>query len=493
MEKLDVSVADITAACVNDINFFAALVLPDVHTSDFPPEYMALFELLSNSGMSREKTSYRYGLGLPRGHAKTTFVKILAAWLFLFTHRRFILVACANESKAQAFCADVTTILSSPNIRALFGDWEADAKKNSASLKQFVLRGKSCVLQAVGAQGDPRGANIDFQRPDVQLCDDIQSRTNAKSETESKALYDWYNSTLYFTKAPSGVLHVFIGNMYPYEGSILKKLKSNSEYTTIIVGAILADGSALWPAIATYENLLADYHTMVKAGTPEIFLAEILNCANSFDSVTFSHENVARYLYADGAPPEFGYVIIDPATDSAGADATTIQAYLGFDGIVHLRKIVMGIFSPLETIKLAVDLAEEFGIYSIFIERVGYQRSLIFWANKYLKDNNVSGFTFYPIDRGNKNKNASILDMLKALQNKQLALHDETTSAVFYQISQFDPTRKTNKDDILDNMAYGLQVPVKYRTEITNIANYENLYVLPQAITIKPSYETSVI
>lgn len=452
-----------------DFNFFAALCLPDVMEFDFPPEYIAMTHMVEEAALDTSKADHNFALGLPRGFAKTTWAKIFCAWLFCYTDRQYALCASSNEGKAESFIADVARILRSRNLSKLFGSYDDDAEKDTAGLKIFKYRGKTRILHAVGANGDPRGYNIEFKRPDIHILDDVQSRKNAKSEAESKSLLEWYASTFYLTKAPTGLLHLYIGNTFPYEGCILSKLRDDPNYTSFVVGGILANGESLWPELNSKEKLKADFKRSISLGQGEVFLSEIMNDKRSYAALGFDYSKTKAWDVDDHTPAMSGFIIIDVAGDKNDSDDTAIGAALFYDSITlpYFRDLDFGKFSPLETIKHAMKMAVRHNIQTIFIEGVAYQSSLAFWAEFICKQLGIEGFQFIPINPRRVPKNVRIMDSLRKLQNGEIVLHPDIAAIVQNKISSFDPSTTNNSDDILDLLDYMVEIPLKHQHEIS--------------------------
>ena len=447
----------------NSLDVLFAFFLPQIYTAPLSPAHHAIFRMVKDN-IDNDRDAF-YAIGLPRGFAKTTIAKLLVLYVFLFSKKRFALVACANAEKAQIFNADIINLLKGANARRVFGNWETYALTDTKELKVFKLGDKKCILQAVGAGGDPRGANVDFARPDFILCDDIQSRSNARSPAESAALHEWFNATLTFTKSPQGCTLIYIGNMYPYEGCILKKLVKNPSYTTFVVGAILSDGQSLWPEVFPIEKLQEDFILTQRSGSPEIFLSELLNYDKSVASTTINFDNLPEYTYSDLAISEGGFVMVDPAGDSVKSDSTAIALVLIHAGIPHVRKLVKAKLNPEMILRTAASMAEEFDLRTIIIESYAFQRSLIFWAKKIPE---LAPFRFLPIARGVKSKNAAILAAIDEIQKGTIILHHEVESTLLSELIYFDPNVKTNKDDALDVVAYIPIALARYGHEISS-------------------------
>lgn len=483
--------ASVIKLAQTDFNFFAGLCLPEVMEFEFPAEYMAMTEMVEEAALSRDKIDHNFALGLPRGFAKTTWAKLFTAWCFCFTERQYALCGSSNESKAQSFTADVARILKSPNLTRLFGSYEEGAEKDSATLKVFNYRGKTRVLHAVGAKGDPRGYNISFLRPDIHVCDDIQSRDNAKSEAESASLLEWYLSTFYLTKSPKGLIHLYIGNTFPYKGCILSTLRKNPDYISFVVGGILANGESLWPELNTAEKLKEDFKRLLRLGQPEIFLSEIMNDDRSVTAIGFDYSKLPQWDKDESYPPSSGFIIIDVAGDKKDSDDTAIGAALIYDDLTkpYFRAVEAGKFSPLETLKRAMKMAISLNIQAIFIEAVAYQSSLLFWATYICNQLGIEGFKFLPIHPRRAPKNVRIMDSLRQLQTGEIILHPDVSAIVQNQISDFDPTKTDNKDDILDLLDYMKEIPQKHETEISLLLNV--LYTKPQDTQIVPAWANS--
>lgn len=481
----------IIKAAESDINFFAGLCLPEVMTLDFPAEYEAISEILMEDAKAKNVDDHNYALGFPRGLAKTTWAKIISAWLFCYTDKQYTLVGCSTEPKAQSFIADVYGILNSPNLTQLFGSPQSESKKDTQTLKIFKYRGKTRILHAVGAKGDPRGVNIDFRRPDVHICDDLQSRENAKSPAESKALMEWYSSTFYYTKSHSGLLHIYIGNTFPYEGCILTHLRRNEFYTSFVVGAILANGEALWPELVSKEKILKDLKRAISIGQVETFLSEIMNDDKSLVALGFDYSKIPQWDKDPSYAPMSGYIMIDPAGDKKDSDDTAIGAAFIYDDISkpYFREVIADKFSPLETIKQAIKMALRHNIRAVFIESVAYQSSLAFWFKYVMDQVGIQGINAIPITPRPAPKNVRIMDSLRSIQTGDIVLHDEVSSIVQNQIATFDPSITNNKDDILDLLDYFKEIPQRFPTEISLLI--DPLYYQSEESRILPAWENS--
>ena len=140
LEIINANISDIYERCKVDINFFASLCIPSVCIYALPLFYIACFQLITQRDVSVQSV-FRFALGLPRGHAKTTFIKVLICWFLCYDKAKFILIICADAKLAELLLADIHYIMGSPGIVSVYGDWEqglsidsADTKKNHCLL-----------------------------------------------------------------------------------------------------------------------------------------------------------------------------------------------------------------------------------------------------------------------------------------------------------------------------------------------------------------------
>lgn len=453
-------------AAKNNLNWLAALAIPEIFQYPYPDMMLAIWQMFL-SAVDKKKGKDHLAIGIPRGFGKTILLKLYVLYLILFTDRRFILVVCNTQELAENFLSDVADMLASDNIIRLFGDYRLTLERDTLKQKKFSFRGRPIILAGVGAKTSLRGLNIKFVRPDVIIMDDMQSREEAESIIESVKSITWMIGTLLKAASPHRCLNVFVGNMYPFEGTILKKLKYNAAWISFICGAILEDGESIWPELKPVEELITELENDTALGHPEIFYSEVMN---DEEAGTRSGIDISS---VKGIPsrelPEFheaGFVTIDPSLGEKKSDDIAIGATLIYDEKPVIRELVVGKFTPLETIREALKLALKYGLGAIIVESVAYQKSLIFWFNQVKEQLGIEGIDAYPILPGKVGKNSRIIAALKQLVAKDILLHEDVRNQVIYQITHWNPLKTTNKDDILDVVAYTYQIINLYKHAI---------------------------
>jgi hypothetical protein len=452
------------ARCKTDLNFFAQICIPEIFRFDFPPVFLAVWQMLTDEG-AKPTGQHRLAIGLPRGFGKTILLKLYVVWLILFTDRRFIVIVCNTASLAENFIADVVDILTSPNILRLFGDWRTAVEKDTQPLKIFTFCGRTVTLAALGSQSSLRGLNIKLVRPDVFVMDDMQSREEAESPAVALQVLVWMLGTLMKANDKFRCQFVFVANMYPFDGSILKKLRANAAWVTFICGAILADGNSVWPELRSVEDILDELENDLSMGHPEIFYSEVMNDDEAGNRAGV--DITAINYWSEEPPPgqlplyaEAGFVIVDPSVGRKKGDPVAIGCHLVFDGKPVLWDVVAGPFDPLQQIEECFKMAMKWGVLAVLIEGTAYQATLEFWMKRAMTRYGLESLRVLLIYPGHAAKTSRILDAFKLLTRKapeppELYLHPRVKAPILHQITQYKPLRKHNRDDLLDLLAYG--------------------------------------
>jgi len=360
--------------------------------------------------------------------------------------------------------SDICDMLSHRNIRTLFGNWKLHLEVDQQAQKVFSFRGRNIILKAIGAGTRVRGINRKNARPDVIIMDDIQTKEQAESKEISDALLRWMLGTLGKAVSNGACTYIFIGNMYP-QNSILAMLKKNPQWTSFVVGGILADGSSLWEQLKPLEGLVEEYDSDLSMGHPEIFLSEILNNTDvsGASGIDFSKiPNMPDWMLEDGVEPDGGFILIDPSNARKGSDDTTLNVFLVYDGVPVMREVVHKLLTPKQTIVDALTLAFKWNIRLICVEDTAYQASLLFWFSEHCEQRGITGFEFHPVSPKNRAKNNRIKAGLVRCLKGQTWLHPEVRSLVISQGMEWHPLKQNNTDDIIDPLGYVEEVLKNY-------------------------------
>jgi hypothetical protein len=266
-------------------------------------------------------------------------------------------------------------------------------------------------------------------------------------------------------KSPKGCVFLFVANMYPTPHSILRKLKNNKKWVKFICGAILADGTALWPEVHPIAALLDEFEHDTEAGKPEIFLSELMN---ETDIALNSAYDITKFKIFDANPivdvPQARFIVIDPAKGgNTTGDAVGIGYCELYDGIPVLSAVVTERFTPLQAIYAALTLCFSTGARVLGCESNAYQATFLFWFDFVCKQLSIDGIYFVELYSLHKSKNARVADTIKALEAGEVMLTSETKAPVLKQVVEYNPLKTKNVDEVLDLLSFIRAMVQDYR------------------------------
>ena len=447
-------------------DFLNALALPTIAEYRYPPMYIAIWNILTGYLSDPGRLFKYFALGMPRGFAKTSVIKLLVLWAILFSKKQFILVLSENREKAINIIADIIDMLDEPNIKAVFGDWRVGVEQDTQWLKKFSFRGRHIIIAGLGVGGSVRGLNIKNARPDFIIMDDVQSREAADSRQVNEGIYRWMQGTVMKAKSNKGLLAVFIANMYPTEHSILKKLKSNPYWEKLITGGIIhgpnGEPQSLWEELRPLSELLEEFRMDEAAGEAEVFFAEVLNDETATGNRNIDTSKVPLNPFSDDDLHAGNFIVIDPATGKRDGDDIAIGYFEVLEGKPVCKKIRADKYSPSQTIWQALQICFDTGCRLIVVEGNAYQSTLCYWFNFIMEQIGVEGITVVPMHSGRNSKNSRILGMFKELMAGDTILHNDVRTLVLAQARAFNPLKTDNDDNILDVITYAPRVLTEY-------------------------------
>lgn len=449
--------ADVIEAARTSLDFLAALASPTVFAFMFPPVFLSVWIWLV-SFAKKPRTFPQLALGLPRGFGKTTVIKLFVLYCILFTNKKFIIVISNTATLAENIIFDIAAFLDEPNIIKVFGDWKVGRVQDTQSMKKFGFRGRNIVLAGIGAGTSLRGLNINNERPDLMIFEDIQSREEADSELVSKNLETWMIGTAMKAKSPSGCMFLFVANMYPTKWSILRRLKNNPKWIKFIAGGILADGTSLWEELQPIAQLRSEFENDMAAGHPEIFYSEVLNDENAAANNLVDFSKIPDYTFPDDQIAAGKFVMIDPAGMKKKSDECAIGYFEVHETKPVLRAVTSDRLSPVDTIRKALEYCLENDCRLVAIESVAYQASLCYWFRYVCVQLKITGIECVEVYPGTHSKIARILSMFKLYQAGDILVHPNIRAEVHGEITSFNPLKDQNVDNILDLLTYAPKI-----------------------------------
>ena len=457
----------------SSLDFLSSLLLPTMTTLNYPPILLAFWRQLVDIAFDTTTKFPQLGIGIPRGHAKTTIIKLYVLFLIFFTKKRFILVICAKEDLATNILSDVGDILDSANVRSIWGDWRSELSKDKAEKKKFVLCGRTIILAGIGTGGNFRGVNESNARPDVIIFDDAQTKKCSDSVAESTKFISWFSSDAIKARAPEGCIYIYVGNMYKelvlsrdsngaatLRSCMLHNMMLMKQWKTFIAGAIQSDGGTLWEELHSKEQLLMDLEQDRELGNTAEWFAEVQNDPEYKEDAVFKPESIVVFNLDEhesimGDAPHSRYIIIDPSLGKKTSDKQEVGLFEVTEDVPRFTRRWNIQKSQPELIRDVIDLCLKYNVPVVAVENYGMQGALIQWFDFWISKLGIQGIKIVEINRGRPSKNIAIQQYLKELCAGFQEVADTVLPVLVDQGTGFDAQITTNADDLLDVGTYG--------------------------------------
>lgn len=459
--------AEIIERLRTDGEFFIEFFLHEELTSPVPFfHYGEIWPLLTNTALQRVL------LAIPRDHAKTTLSKLAVVWYFLFTNHRFCAYLSNTNTIAKNACKDIMGYFNSPNFVATYGKIKIIKESETDSLWRFEIpmangRVKHCILRAVGAGQQMRGINIDNQRPDIAVVDDVEDNENTDSELLQKKLDKWIFGPFLKALARQKKI-IWLGNMLQ-KTSLLARLSQRPKWNPVVFGALVKDVVTgelrpLWPERWPLDELIEDFQEYKELGLIETWMCEMMNMpGHGVDG--FTQEQI--YFQPPPDPEEIlaAWLVLDPAFgENASNDDSSITVHvLPREGCPMMVEHVTGKFREHELFDHMLRLSYQWNAWVWGIEAVAAQRVLIpffqvLLASQLLNQN----VEMIPLMAGKGDPKISRIKAFASLMAKKEYAVYEGAVEFTTQLLNYNMKKKSNRDDLLDSTAYGPQMLLQY-------------------------------
>lgn len=464
-------------------------------------------ELHEVSFYKMTKSSNRVCLALPRGTAKTTMVKLAGPYHLNYTIHDYVVYVSSTHGKAANYVRDMVNSMQSSNYQQLYGRIDFIIEQASAGLYQFWMnkyfydeegnettKRVKVTIQCRGAQQDVRGLNIDNRRPSLGLIDDIESKEAlSKGDHNYKSLKTWFMGTFEkaFDKRKKKLIQ--IGNLVS-EPSILNDHLLSDSWESMRFGIMTSEGKSIWPDLWPISDIVADYKLYLEEGEIGTWYAEMMNLPMppSGGLIRIDEIKFIQPINANETTALYGFITIDLAISAnTWGHKTAVVAHI-FTGTqwVPAETILQAGLDPVTLFKLVAKLAAKWRINYVGIESVAYQAALIPIYTYLAELNEFDSLIFVPCPARDK-KVERLFAWAGLLKNGTYAL-PLNAQTIVNQLTKFDPTKKSNDDDLIDSCAhgnymiskFGAQIAMGYRDNVNDIqGSLASIKSLSQGLT----------
>jgi hypothetical protein len=466
-EQVDINIREIIAALRVDPEIFIEFFLNEQLDMPVPAFHGEIWGLLT------DQQKERILLAIPRDHAKTTLAKLAAVWYFLFTPHRFCVYLSNTNAIAKGACKDIIGFLKCANFVSVFGEvkWVKESENESLWIFDMTLPGgrvKRCILRAIGQGQQMRGINIDNQRPDIAIVDDVEDNDNTGSETLQKNLDKWIFGPFLKALARKKKI-IWLGNMLS-KTSLLARLSRMPRWNPVVFGALVKSVltgklEPLWPGKWTVESLKEDFKEYKDNGLIETWMCEMMNMpGHGENGFTLDQINYRPQPTPDDVL--CAWITVDPAfglKKHNDETAIAVHAILRSGGCPITVSIYHGRIDEHDMFMEVLRLAEYWNAWTWGIESVAAQKVLVTLFELLLAARQLKGRALMiPLRAGSGDpKLGRIKSFISLMAKKEWALHEDDMDATT-QIVEFDFRKKEQPDDIIDACAYGPTMMQEY-------------------------------
>lgn len=469
--------ADIIEALRQDGRFFIQFFLADELTHDVPEFHIECWNLITT-----EMILY-IALALPRGHAKTTLSKLSCVWYLLFTETRFIVYVSNTGNIAAEACKDIIAYIKSDNFISVFGPPRFEVDREGHGYYKFWLtvpdgRGgfkeKFCILKALGAGQQVRGLNIDNERPQLAVVDDLEDNDNTATPMLQKKLKVWFFGAFFKAMSKKRKKILYLGNMLSNQSILYYLCEKAQDWHSVRKGALLSNGQPLWPEMWSFEDLQNDYKAYQNNGLTALWFAEMMNMPMAEGTSLISPDEITYMPEVIPGQQSTAFITLDPAiSKQTWANDSALNVHANVASRWQIVETVHGKFSPDQLFHLIVELCLKWNTRVVGIETGAYQLGLKFIFEILMKAHNQS-FQIYEIPHKNVSKVERLAIWCAALRKKIWTL-TEGDQVITQQLISFDPLKTNNVDDVIDSASMGITMINCYITEIMEQYSFTNV------------------
>lgn len=206
-----------------------------------------------------DKPTKRIGWGAPRGTGKSAYLSnVYPTHSVVYRNRRYILIISETVDMSQNFLEFVSTNLKhNAKLRTDFGEvLDPNNKKNAEDNQGSFVTSTNIKVQAASIGGQLRGSRFKNARPDLIICDDIESSKNTNTQDLRDKNLHWFNSVIEPIGDPDTTAIIYMGTLVHGQG-LLPNVLQRPEYDSKIYSSILSEPvhSDMWEK---FDNMLRD-------------------------------------------------------------------------------------------------------------------------------------------------------------------------------------------------------------------------------------------
>lgn len=402
-------------------------------------------------------------IALPRGHAKTTYLRLAFVWLIFYSDLQFFIYLSATHTAAAASLQVVWDYLMSPETAELFGaPFDIVKQAPGEGWYEFkvywydesdVAKSKHVILRALGQGQTLRGMNLRKLRPQFAGVDDVEDETAVKTKEGYLKMKTWFDNTFMRAMARPRFKIAQIGNLIGQQ-TLLNDNLMDTDWRSMRLGVIRTNGKPLWPFLWPVAEIKADFESAVRRGMSGEWMGEMMNLPYNIENGLTTPDKITyteRRHPADGRTYH-SFITVDPAIskrDTADEAAIVLHTLDALGVGQQTENFHMRGMSPEDMADKVYEFCEKWDCWVVGVESVALQSVLLHFFELVFRLKGRSGLDFVGIPVGRSHKTARLKAYTGLLVKGETTLPTDE-SDITMQLLAFDTRKENNQDDLID-------------------------------------------
>lgn len=341
-------------------------------------------------------------IAAPRAHGKSTAIThayTLAS--VLFRDRRFVVLVSDTETQAGLFLNDIKEELrNNEDLIELF-QIKGFKKDTETDIIVELVDGYTFRIMVRGAEQRVRGLKWMQMRPDLIICDDMESDEQVLSKDRREKFRRWFNGALLPCRAKHGIVRV-VGTVLHLD-SLLNRLLPEDSHKSSVVEPLKTWSTArkawksvryrahtpnfeqlLWPEMYDADFFFYKREDFINQGIPEVYSQEYLNYPIDESTAYFRRDDFTEIPLFELDKIKYKkenvnyYAAIDFAVSTQERSDYTVIAIAAMDsrGIMNLIDIRRGRWDSLETINEMFAIHKKYDPELFVVERGAIEKAI---------------------------------------------------------------------------------------------------------------------
>lgn len=233
------------------------LIPAGISIEDAPEFHIELTGIMNT--LSTEEINKRIAWSAPRGHAKSAYLSnVLPIHQTIFGKRKYILIISETDAASKKFVEWVANELKfNTKLRRDFGELLSPNKgQNDKDNQESFLTNMGTLVEATSIGKQLRGKRNGASRPDLVICDDLESGKNTNTSELIAKNIDWFDKVVLPIGDPDRTAFVYMGTTVVSNG-LLQHVQNKSDFHSRTYAAIVEQPNRgdLWDE---FETMLRD-------------------------------------------------------------------------------------------------------------------------------------------------------------------------------------------------------------------------------------------